>query len=151
MAFLIVRNEHDAEEILADTLLTAWRKVDSLRDPERLRPWLLTTATRLALRRRRRFQPHLLSLETASDLAASDPSPIDRLALGEAINRLPPRMRAVIALHYLADLPTADIAAAVGRSENTVKTQLREGRAKLRVALADDPPRNTALGREEPT
>ncbi len=151
MAFLIVRNERDAEEILADTLLTAWRKVDSLRDPDRLRPWLLTTATRLALRRRRRLQPHLLSLETASDLAASDPSPIDRLALGEAINRLPPRMRAVIALHFVADLPTAEIAVVVGRSENTVKTQLRDGRAKLRAALADDPQKKKALGQEEPT
>lgn len=151
MAFLIVRNERDAEEILADTLLTAWRKIDSLRDPERLRSWLLTTASRLALRRLRRFQPRLLSLEVASDVATTDPSPIDRLALGEAINSLPPRMRAVMALHYVADLPIAEIAAVVGRSENTVKTQLREARNKLRLALADDEPEIAALGREEST
>ncbi len=151
MAFLIVRNERDAEEILADTALTAWRKIDALRTPEGLRSWLLTTATRLALRRRRRFQPQLVSLEAASDVPTDDRSPIDRLELREAINRLPPRMRAVIALHYVADLPTAQIAAVVGRSENTVKTQLRQARARLRVALADDPPELTAPAREEPT
>ena len=150
VAFLIVRNERDAEEILADTLLTAWRKIDSLRDPARLRSWLLTTATRLALRRRRRFQPSLLSLEMASDVATNDPSPIERIVLGQAINDLPPRMRAVVALHYVADLPTAEIAAAVGRSENTVKTQLREARAKLRAALADAP-QKSALDQKEPT
>lgn len=151
VAFLIVRNERDAEEILADTLLTAWRKIDSLRDPTRLRSWLLTTATRLALRRRRRFQPHLLSLDSASNVAADEPSPINRLALGQAIKGLPPRMRAVVALHYVADLPTAEIAAVVGRSENTVKTQLREARAKLRAALADDAPEKAALDQKEPT
>jgi RNA polymerase sigma-70 factor (ECF subfamily) len=151
VAFLIVRNERDAEEILADTMLTAWRKIDSLRDPERLRSWLLTTATRLALRRLRRFQPRLLSLDVANDIATTDPSPIGRLVLGEAINGLPPRMRAVIALYYLADLPTAEVATAVGRSENTVKTQLREARAKLRLALADAQPETAALRREERT
>lgn len=151
MAFLIVRNEHDAEEVLADTLLTAWRKIDSLRDPERLRPWLLTTATRLALRRRRPFQPTLVSLEAASDIATNDPSPVDRLAIAEAINRLPPRMRAAIALHYVADLPVAEIAAVVGRSQNTVKTQLHEARAKLRKALAIDSPDEAAPLHEEPS
>lgn len=36
VAFLIVRNELDAEEIAADTLMTAWRKIGTLRDPDRL-------------------------------------------------------------------------------------------------------------------
>jgi RNA polymerase sigma factor (sigma-70 family) len=138
VAFLILRNEHDAEETLADTLLTAWRKIDALRDSTRLRPWLLTTATRLALRRRRGFRPQVVSLDAAPDLPDREHSPIDRLALQQAINSLPPRMRAVVALHDLADLPLADVAAAVGRSENTVKSQLREARARLRRELGDE-------------
>lgn len=150
VAFLIVRNESDAEEILADTLVTAWQKIGSLRDPQRLRAWLLTTATRLALRRRRRWRPAQLTLDAADQLAVHDPSPIDRLVLEQAINRLTPRMRAVIALHYVADLPTSEIAAVVGRSENTVKTQLREARAKLRAWLAEDRGEDVALQAERP-
>lgn len=150
VAFLIVRNESDAEEILADTLVTAWQKIGSLRDPQRLRAWLLTTATRLALRRRRRWRPAQLTLDAADQLAVHDPSPIDRIVLGQAINRLTPRMRAVIALHYVADLPTSEIAAVVGRSENTVKTQLREARAKLRAWLAEDRGEDVALQAERP-
>jgi RNA polymerase sigma factor (sigma-70 family) len=138
VAFLILRNEHDAEETLADTLMTAWRSIDALRDSTRLRPWLLTTATRLALRRRRGFRPQVVSLDAAPDLPDREHSPIDRLALQQAINSLPPRMRAVVALHDLADLPLADVAAAVGRSENTVKSQLREARARLRRELGDE-------------
>lgn len=150
VAFLIVRNESDAEEILADTLVTAWQKIGSLRDPQRLRAWLLTTATRLALRRRRRWRPAQLTLDAADQLAVHDPSPIDRIVLEQAINRLTPRMRAVIALHYVADLPTSEIAAVVGRSENTVKTQLREARAKLRAWLAEDRGEDVALQAERP-
>lgn len=150
VAFLIVRNESDAEEILADTLVTGWQKIGSLRDPQRLRAWLLTTATRLALRRRRRWRPAQLTLDAADQLAVHDPSPIDRLVLEQAINRLTPRMRAVIALHYVADLPTSEIAAVVGRSENTVKTQLREARAKLRAWLAEDRGEDVALQAERP-
>ena len=140
MAYLILRNEHDAEETLADTLVTAWRKSATLRDPSRLRPWLLTTATRLALRRRRGFRPQVVSLEVAPELPDRDRSPVDRLALQQAINELPPRMRAVLALHDLADLPLAEVAAALGRSENTVKSQLREARLRLRRALDDEVP-----------
>lgn len=139
VAYLILRNEHDAEETLADTLLTAWRKGSSLRDATRLRPWLLTTATRLALRRRRGFRPQVVSLEVAREIGTGERSPVDRLALQQAINDLPPRMRAAIALHDIADLPLADVAAAVGRSENTVKSQLSEARARLRRALATEP------------
>lgn len=135
VAYLILRNEHDAEETLADTLMVAWRKSGSLRDENRLRPWLLTTATRLALRRRRRFRPRVVSLDLAPDLPDSDPSPIDRLALQEAINDLPPKMRAVLALHDVADLSLADVARALGRSENTIKTQLREARTRIRREL----------------
>jgi RNA polymerase sigma-70 factor (ECF subfamily) len=137
VAYLILRNERDAEETLADTLMTAWRKIGSLRDPERLRPWLLTTATRLALRRRRGFRPRVVSLDVAMEIPDRQPPLIDRLALQQAINALPPRMRAVLALHDVADLPLADVAAALGRSENTIKTQLREARARIRRELGD--------------
>jgi RNA polymerase sigma-70 factor, ECF subfamily len=138
VAYLILRNVHDAEETLADTLLTAWRKASTIRDTSRLRPWLLTTATRLALRRRRGFRPQIVSLDVAREQSDRDSSPVDRLALQEAINALPPRMRAVVALHDVADLPLAEVAAALGRSENTVKSQLREARARLRRAFAED-------------
>jgi RNA polymerase sigma-70 factor, ECF subfamily len=141
VAFLTLRNEPDAEEVLTDTLLTAWQKIDTLRDPARLRPWLLTIAARLALRRRRRRRPQVVSLEVAAgpsgvaSHAVSDAA--NEVALRDALNRLPPRMRAAIALHLVADLPIAEVARALGTSENTVKSQLREGRARLREALGE--------------
>jgi RNA polymerase sigma-70 factor (ECF subfamily) len=148
VAFLIVRNELDAEEIAADTLMTAWRKIGTLRDPDRLRPWLLRIATRLALRRRR-LTPRVVSLDTAGELAASASTSSDWPAVVEALNRLPPRTRAAVALHYVADLPTREVAEILGRSENTIKTQLREGLRQLRSSLLDDPRSAVAVGKEK--
>ncbi len=140
VAFLTLRNESDAEEVLADTMLTAWRKIDTLRDPARLRPWLLTIATRLALRRRRHRRPLVVSLDVAGGLPGATSDAADEIALRDTLNRLPPRMRAAIALHLVVDLPIAEVAAALGTSVNTVRSQLRVGRARLREALGDGTP-----------
>lgn len=136
MAFMTLRNAADAEEVVADTLVTAWRRIDTLRDADRLRPWLLRIATRLALRRWRRPRVRTLSLELAGDVSGPSTGVVDRLALAQAIDALPARTRAAVALHYVADLPVAEVAEALGTSPNTVKTQLREGLANLREAMA---------------
>lgn len=139
VAFLILRNEHDAEEVVADTLLTAWRKIETLRDPDRLRPWLLAIAARIALRRRRRLQPRVVSLDAVAMMPGDAPSVAAELDFRDAINRLPPRIRAAIALHAVADLPVAEVARVLGTSENTVKSQIREARSRLRTTLQVEP------------
>jgi DNA-directed RNA polymerase specialized sigma24 family protein len=60
---------------------------------------------------------------------------------------LPPRMRAAVGLHYYADLQVDAVAAVLGRSRNTVKTELREALARLRGQMADETLR--ATGREQ--
>jgi RNA polymerase sigma-70 factor (ECF subfamily) len=137
VAYIVLRDAADAEEVTADTLLTAWRKVGDLREPDKLRPWLLRTATRLALRRRFRARPQSMSLELTPEVADRQLGMIDRIALSQALDGLPPRMRAVVALHHVAGLTVAETAEAVGRSQNTVKSQLREALARLRRELAD--------------
>ena len=138
VAYLIVGSHADAEEVVIDTMVTAWRKVGDLRDPAALSSWLLRIATRLALTRRRRIGASLaLPPDAADRLIGAGPPPIDGVALREALATLPPRMRAAIVLHYYADLTVDAVAATLGRSPNTIKTQLREGLARLRTQLAD--------------
>jgi RNA polymerase sigma-70 factor (ECF subfamily) len=140
VAYLIVGSHADAEEVVIDTLVTAWRKIGDLRDPAALSSWLLRIATRHALTRRRRIGATLaLPPDAAERLVGAGPPPIDGVALRDALATLPPRMRAAIVLHYYADLTVDGVAAALDRSPNTVKTQLREGLARLRSQLADPP------------
>jgi RNA polymerase sigma-70 factor (ECF subfamily) len=139
VAYMILRDGSYAEEVTADTLLVAWDKIDRLRDPHRLRPWLLRIATRLALRRRFvRGRTQVVSLDRQPEPLQPGISMVDRLALAEALDRLPRAMRAVVALHHVAGLSVPETAEAVGRSPNTVKSQLREALLRLRRELSED-------------
>jgi len=137
VAFLIVRNHADAEEIVMDTLITAWRRSGTLRDDGALRTWLLRIATRHALSRRRRPRHVTTALELAMPLPAApiDEPSADRLLIAEALADLPPKMRAAVALHHYAGLSVPQVATAMGTSQNTIKSNLRDGMARLRAAF----------------
>jgi RNA polymerase sigma-70 factor (ECF subfamily) len=137
VAYLVLRDRAAAEDVVADTLLAAFDHGSSLRDPEALRPWLLRIATNRALTVRR-SEARVVQLHIASEPVARSVDDAERLTLLAAVDRLPTRTRAAVALRYYADLPVRDVAAALGTSENTVKTQLREALERLRAALADE-------------
>jgi RNA polymerase sigma-70 factor, ECF subfamily len=138
VAQLILRDRDEAADVLEETLIVAWEKASSLRDPAALRPWLLRIATNRALNRRRRTT-RLVALDSILERPAADPFGASEahLAILEGLDFLAPRERAAIALHYLADLPIEEVARAMGTRPNTVKTQLREALAKLRRAMDD--------------
>lgn len=137
VAYAIARDHHAAEDITAETIIAAWSRLNSLRDPDRLRPWLLRIASRRALQFLRRQRRHR---ETPIWRGASvggqfDSLVADRLDIADAMAALPPQMRAVISLRYVSDLSVDEIAEALSRSRNTVKTELRLGLRHLRSFL----------------
>jgi RNA polymerase sigma-70 factor (ECF subfamily) len=140
VAFLILHDAAAAEDVVADTLITALERGASLRDAGTLRAWLLKIAANHALQHRRRsiriVQLDLLP-EPADVRDRTDAA--DRAALWQGVAALPPRTRAAIVLHYYSDLPVVDVATALGVSVNTVKSQLKSGLEHLRSALADAP------------
>lgn len=134
VAYLILRNATDAEDVVMDTLVAALDRGGSLRDPAALRRWLLKIATNEALGRQRRFR-RVTWLHVVPDLPGPTIDATEHVALVQGLAMLPIRSRAAVVLHYYADLPVAEVAAAMGTSQNTVKTQLRTGLARLRQAL----------------
>lgn len=138
VAYLILRDPAAAEDVVADTLLSALEHGHGLRDPAALRPWLLRIATNHALAYRRKGA-RIIHIDGVRELAVS-PDPVtadDRTALLQAVMGLPPRMRAAIVLRYYADLPVDQVAASLGVSLNTVKSQLKSALGHLRTALAE--------------
>lgn len=138
VAFHILRSHTDSEEVVIDTMMTAWERIGSLRDPAALRAWLLRVAARHALQRRRRAVPSVSLLEGAS-LATPAEADTDRIALAAALDDLPPRMRACLSLHYHAGLSVAQTAVALGISPNTARFHLKAGLERLRTALDAEP------------
>jgi RNA polymerase sigma factor (sigma-70 family) len=138
VAYLILRDRADAEDVLAETLLAAWQHGPRLRDPAALRPWLLRIAANRSLshRRTRARVVRLGSLpeRTSADHAGSSTT---RVALLAEVAQLPPQIRAAIVLRYYADLGVEDVAKALGKSPNTIKAQLQTGLDRLRSAVTD--------------
>jgi RNA polymerase sigma-70 factor (ECF subfamily) len=144
VAYLILGDRDAAEDVLIETAMAAWDRAGSIRDPSALRAWLLRTATNRSLSSRRhsaRVVPLRLVGEGVPPLTVRDHAPdvVGRVALLAGVADLPREMRAAVVLHYYADLSVEDVAAALGKSPNTIKSQLRVALGRLRVALDDGP------------
>jgi len=126
-------------EDLAQTALagacTAWWRVSQADDPDAyVRKILINASNRRFRRRRPADDARRLPEAPLDDLAALADQRSDLMAA--ALRALPPRQRAVIVLRYWADLSDAQVAALLGCSEGTVRSQAWRALAKLRVSAA---------------
>jgi RNA polymerase sigma-70 factor, ECF subfamily len=133
-ARVITLDDDEAQDLVQTTFEIALRHLDGLRDPRALRSWLLRVQTREAFRVVRRLR-RLVSLDGH---VREVPAAGQRIDVRDGLAKLPRRTRAAIALHYLAGLSVPETARALGVSENTVKSQLKTGLARLREDLHDD-------------
>ena len=135
-AYLVVGDWEVACELTQDAFVAALRHWDTVRTLDRPGAWVRRVAIRDAVRsRRRRARGRVLESESARVDGATPPIGPD---LRGALLGLPARQRAAIALHYLDDLPVAEIAAVLGCSEGSVKTHLARGRRALAHLLGEE-------------
>ncbi|MFB9180097.1 SigE family RNA polymerase sigma factor [Dactylosporangium sucinum] len=113
--------------------LARWQQVGGFDDPT---AWVRRVAWNLATSRWRRARVAAQFARRHRPEHVAAPSP-DRVALAQALSTLPPRLRRVVILHYLADLPISDIARQEGVAEGTVKSWLHRGRAALAAELTE--------------
>jgi RNA polymerase sigma-70 factor (ECF subfamily) len=131
-----------AEEAVQAAWSLAWRRLPSLRDPDRLRPWLVSIAAnqaRDALRRRRRQPVVELSVADA-DVDGSPGDPAGRsgdIDLRNAMARLDPKDRALVALRYVAGLDSSELGRALGMSASGTRARLARILSRLRTELGD--------------
>lgn len=137
-ARVITLDDDEAQDLVQTTFEIALRHLGELRDPRALRAWLLRVQTREAFRVVRRLR-RLVSLDGhVREVPTAGGDAAQRIDVRDGLARLPRRIRAAIALHYLAGLSVPETARAMGVSENTVKSQLKTGLARLREELHDD-------------
>jgi RNA polymerase sigma-70 factor (sigma-E family) len=140
LAYALTGSAHEAEDLVQGALLKVmrrWRRID---DPmPYLRRVMINQRTSLW----RRVSAREVVTATPPDRPVGDVTDAvdDRQAVLAALRGLPPRMRAVVALRYVADLSEADTATTLGCSVGTVKSQTAKGLARLRKALEPAPRR----------
>jgi RNA polymerase sigma factor (sigma-70 family) len=141
VCFVICGDLEIADEAVQAAWPIVWQKLGSLRDPSRLRPWLVSIAAneaRLLIRRRRRRT--IVELAVA-DAGLSRIDPAGRVAdidLTNALARLDPDDRALLALRYIAGFDSTELARATGRSPSGTRARLARLLARLRTELRDD-------------
>ena len=159
LAYLITRNNAEAEDAAQDAFLKAYRALGSFRAGGSFRAWLLAIVANEA-RNRLRSSSRRTALETrsaaASERSSPDPGPSpegallaeeERAALARALSRLSETDRTVIAYRYFLHLSESDMAEALGCARGTVKSRLSRALIKLRGVLAEAAP--AGGGREQ--
>jgi RNA polymerase sigma-70 factor (ECF subfamily) len=136
--YVVCSDRSDAQDIAQEAFARAWQhwpKVSRYDDPE---AWVRTVAWRLMANRWRGLRRRLTAQGRLGPPggATAGPSP-DRVAVVDALQRLPKPQRQVIALYYLLDMPVADIAASIGAPVGTVKARLSRARTTLAGLLGE--------------
>lgn len=142
-AALITGSRQEGEDLAQECFLRCWQQIGTLRDPTRLKSWLLTILTRSAWRadqKRKRETPveELWEEETGESSLDAVLRREDERQLYRAIRALPDKQRTIIVLYYFNDLSVREIARITGRLEGTVKSRLFSARRALRSALGDE-------------
>jgi len=131
-AVLVVGDREVAREIAQDAFVKALLRWKRVRTYEHPRAWVRTVAFRMALRTKQREPASGALVERGTVDTASD------LDLRDAIGELPRMQRAAIALHYLDDLPVAEVADTIGYTEATARVHLHRGRRRLAELLHEE-------------
>jgi RNA polymerase sigma-70 factor, ECF subfamily len=154
LASWIVRNQADAEDIVQESYLRAFRAFDGFKGPD-FKPWLLAIVRNAAFRwlNNRRRSGNVISIDEAFagqsgeepaevQIASDEPTPetqllgkIDRDLVRTALDELPPIFREVLVLREIEGLAYREIAEVTGAPIGTVMSRIARGRRELRKTL----------------
>jgi RNA polymerase sigma-70 factor (ECF subfamily) len=141
IAFVICGNADIAQDAVQAAWPKAWQKLSSIREPEKLRPWLMAIAANEARQiMRKRIGRPVVEIEVA-DIAAVGSDPQSRAAamdLETALRRLSPDDRAILALRHVGGYDASEIGRALGMPSASVRTRLARTISRLRKELTDD-------------
>jgi RNA polymerase sigma-70 factor (ECF subfamily) len=145
VAFVVCGGSQDlADDAVQAAWTIAWRKLGSVRDPDRVKPWLVSVAAnearQLWRREHRRYvaETDVAAYDETSDSARFDPTEeASGIDLRRALRHLSANDRALLALHYEAGLDSFEIGELYGRPASTIRWQLSRLLARLRKELAD--------------
>ncbi len=128
-----------AEDLAQEAFLRAhrdWHRIGSHAVPG---AWVRRVATNLAIGRFRRLRSESAAKARLTVPVSLEPAGAEFDAFWGEVRRLPKRQAQVVALHYVEDLPIAEIAAVLGIAEGTVKALLFQARQRLeRQLIAKD-------------
>ena len=142
IATRILRDTHLAEDALQGALVTAWRQLPTLRDPDAFEGWVRRIVIHTCYAEARRKSAWAANVQALPLDGPSGPDEIvsvaDRDALDRAFRRLTPEQRAVVVLHLHVGLPLVEIAESLGIPAGTARSRLHYATRLLRSTITAD-------------
>lgn len=135
LAASILNSPQDVEDAVSEAVLHAYAAAHTLRDEQRLRPWLLRITARCALDILRKAKHELpcAEVERPEPPVAAGPG-----SLYEVLLRLPPATRRVLVLYYYEGFKAREIAGILSCPLSTVLMRLSRGRKQLKTMLKEE-------------
>ena len=137
LAFAMLHDRSEAEDVFQESALKAWRHMRSLRPGSPFQPWFMGIVANQCREVRRGRWWRLIRVP---DVAA--PEPADETAawlegeeLRRAVGLLPHDQRVAVILHFHLDMPLSDVALALGITQAGVKTRINRTLKRLRPAI----------------
>lgn len=141
-ARLVLRDSELARDAVQEAMVSAWRNLPGLRDPDRFDAWLhrLTIRCCLDMGRRNRRRVVEVELTPLDDIQTADASTwlADRDLIDRALGRLDTDQRAVVVLRFYLQLTLPEAAVALGIPLGTAKSRLHRALASMRVDVQPD-------------
>lgn len=138
VAYSVLSNAADAEEVTQDTFLSAYRKIGALRDPEKFRPWVARAGWRLALNHRRgtartmsRDNAWMTNRPDSEDPETHAAEREFESRLRAQVDLLPEKLRAVVMLIGVEEMDVRTVAGILRIPEGTVRSRLHLARRQL--------------------
>jgi RNA polymerase sigma-70 factor (ECF subfamily) len=146
VAYGVLRDRADAEEVAQDAFIRAYRKLSNLREPEKFRAWVARMSFRLALNRRRSAARSIRRDTTWMEMNAPGPEDAEAIVvrreffsrLAKEIDRLPEKLRTALLLSAVQELDTREVAGILGVPEGTVRSRLHLARKELLRVFCDE-------------
>jgi RNA polymerase sigma-70 factor (ECF subfamily) len=142
MAFMYVRNEHDALAMVSETVCKAYSSKNKLRDPALFHTWMTRILINVCLNHIKRNKRVLLATEDFLDQLADHRAGLEHkerhVVLSKAISCMRPEYKTVLLLRYYQQLSVKDTATVMGRRANTVKTLTRRALTELKDMIGKD-------------
>lgn len=161
---VLVKDEDTVNDILQDTYIKAFKRLDQLQNPDRLIPWLKAIANNTAKDWLKKKKPLLFSeisnqeetnipsfveIRESIDVDVNPEMAVDekevRKLVMEILDQLPEDQRMVVGMFYYEELSVKEIAETLDLSENTVKSRLMYGRRKIKEQVLELEKQGTKL------
>ena len=151
-AYFVVKDSHLTHDVLQETFLKAFKKLDTLTDLENLGPWLGVIATRTAIdviRKNNNWNGIptedvlLFGKVSLQEIASSVEDEVEhqmvKAELLSKIQELKPEYREILVLKYYYDLKDQEIASSLDINIRTVKSRHYRAKQKLQTLITNDP------------